>query len=45
MNNKIMRNRIIKCLSFGILIILFLFSGHGAFPQKDEESKVIFIVK
>ncbi len=45
MDGKIMRNRIIKSLSFWILIILFVFSGHGAFAQKDGESKVVFIVR
>jgi hypothetical protein len=42
MNGKIMGNRVIKSLFFEILIILSVFSGHGAFPQEDGESKVIF---
>ena len=45
MNDKIMRNRIIKSLPFWILIILFVFSGHEVFPQRDGESKVIFYVR
>jgi hypothetical protein len=45
MNDKITSNRIIKSLTFWVLIILFLFSGHVAFPQKDGESKVIFFVR
>ncbi len=37
MNDKIISNRIIKSLTFWILIILFVFSGHGAYSQEDGE--------
>jgi hypothetical protein len=46
MNGKIMDNRVIKSLVFLVLAFLFISSGQGAFSvQRDEESKVIFIVR
>jgi hypothetical protein len=44
MDDKIISNRIIKSLTFLVLIILLVFSGHGAFSQKVGESKVILFV-
>jgi len=46
MNGKMMDNRVIKSLVFLVLTSLVTFSGHGAVSvQRDEESKVIFIVR